>query len=216
MPPVPHDMGLFVKSVPTDKGANLQASPPRFETTSVRVAPESLFKICCCHLASRNPHDQCGLRPGPADLDLHLEAVRALARRLPPLLPADRSAWEKPGKRPSAPAWLESYWSQGACRSGRHAGGINLCVCHNLLEAGSGELTAGANGLFGPGLTKLGSPAPMPMPSITAFLKASCLAVLAIAPWAEQIPDPCAPAPAAGGQPQRSFLIYGGLNDSPK
>jgi len=144
-------------------------------------------------------------RPSPRSVALLPQAPRPVA--------AIWSALENaPGKRPSA-RLAESFWVARGCRSGPDTpGGHQPCrwlalAATNCLEAWDLEsLRAGAAYWpVGPGVEPPGSRRPMPMRSITAFLKASCLCgALAIAPGPKQIPDLLRRLPQRlGGRPSQ-------------
>jgi len=204
---VPTTWAYFRGSAPPTEGGHLHSLRRRFETNSVATCTDRVQRSV---LPSRLQEStrSCGWRPVPgADLDLHLEAV-ALLPQGSRLFAADPERLRTPGREALASAWLRVV-SQGLRSGPTRPAAINLpgaALAPQLLEAlGSGELRAGPMACLGQ--VNHWFPAPMPSARFTAFLKASCFAGAgAIAPWAEQIPEPPAPpAPAAWGSPSQSF-----------
>jgi len=186
-----------------------------------------VFKRSVLPLGSRIPHDQLGFAArGPAPiLDLQTsKAVALLCRQAPRLLPADPGApgerrAEDPRRRLAARVWSQGH--AGKCPNhARLASTLPVCCYHgSTILLGPGDLESYGRaplGLVGARVTHW-FPAPMPMRSITAFLKGELLAVLGRSPWAPSRSKgtSCAALAPAAGQPQQ-LLITGGTDDLPK
>jgi len=181
-----HDMGLFVIS-PTDKGGHLHSPSPRLSELCAPLHPIVFNDLFC--LSAAGIHTISVGAAGPADLDLHLEAV-ALLPEAPRLLPPILERLENARAETLGAAWLKS-WPLGLPEWPDTPGGINLPVLlwlHNLLEAWDLESYGRARyGLLGQGDHWFpGANADGLDHSVS---EDELLAVLGGSPWAEQIPD---------------------------
>ncbi|MEA5400557.1 aldo/keto reductase [Synechococcus sp. BA-124 BA4] len=180
-----HDMGVFVIS-PTDKGGHLHTPSERINRLCAPLHPIEFNDLFCLREAAI--HTISVGAAGPADLDLHLQAVARLNEAECWLAPVqerlERTRLETLGAR-----WLES-WSDGLPSWEDTPGGLNLPVLlwlHNLLEAWDLEGYARARyGLLGQGSHWF--PGANAEALDREVSEADLLAVLTASPWAERIP----------------------------
>ncbi|MEB3262802.1 MAG: aldo/keto reductase [Synechococcus sp.] len=181
-----HDMGVFVIS-PTDKGGHLHTPSERLRQLCEPLHPIVFNDLFC--LSAPGIHTISVGAAGPADLDLHLEAV-ALLPRAAELLPPILERLEQARRDRLGPEWLAS-WRQGLPEWEHTPGGINLPVLlwlHNLVEAW--DLVSFARARYG----LLGNGGHW-FPGRNADLldqevsEAELLAVLGESPWAAQLPE---------------------------
>ncbi len=180
-----HDMGVFVIS-PTDKGGHLHTPSERISQLCTPLHPIEFNDLFCLREAAI--HTISVGAAGPADLDLHQQAVARLPEAEGWLAPVqerlERARLEALGAR-----WLES-WSDGLPSWEATPGGLNLPVLlwlHNLLEAWDLEGFARARyGLLGQGSHWF--PGANAEALDREVSEADLLAVLTASPWAERIP----------------------------
>ncbi|WP_322774663.1 aldo/keto reductase [Synechococcus sp. CBW1107] len=180
-----HDMGVFVIS-PTDKGGHLHTPSERISELCAPLHPIEFNDLFCLREAAI--HTISVGAAGPADLDLHLQAVARLPEAECWLAPVqerlEHARLEALGAR-----WLES-WSDGLPAWEATPGGLNLPVLlwlHNLLEAWDLEGYARARyGLLGQGSHWF--PGANAEALDREVSEADLLAVLTASPWAERIP----------------------------
>jgi len=127
-----HDMGVFLIS-PTDKGGHLHSPSPRLQELCAPLHPIVFNDLFC--LSTPEVHTISVGAARPSDLDLHLEAVAALAMAATLVPPVDArlqaALLERHGE-----AWLTS-WAEGVPDWSETPGEINLPVLlwlHTLLE----------------------------------------------------------------------------------
>jgi hypothetical protein len=125
-------MGVFLIS-PTDKGGHLHSPSPRLQELCAPLHPIVFNDLFC--LSTPEVHTISVGAARPSDLDLHLEAVAALAMAATLVPPVDArlqaALLERHGEE-----WLTS-WAEGVPGWSETPGEINLPVLlwlHTLLE----------------------------------------------------------------------------------
>ncbi|QPN68252.1 aldo/keto reductase [Synechococcus sp. CBW1006] len=200
-----HDMGVFVIS-PTDKGGHLHSPSPRLLELCEPLHPIVFNDLFC--LADPGVHTISVGAAGPADLDLHLEAVQLLPRAgelLPPILERLQAARrERLGE-----AWLATAF-QGLPDWTHTPGQINLPVLlwlYELLEAWDLESFARARyGLLGNGSHWF--PGENADQLDHAVSEQELQAVLGKSPWAARIPELLRQLrQRVGGQPTKRLAV---------
>jgi uncharacterized protein len=180
-----HDMGVFVIS-PTDKGGHLHSPSERISELCAPLHPIEFNDLFCLHEATI--HTISVGAAGPADLDLHLQAVTRLPEAERWLLPVQERLEHARQEALGAP-WLES-WSEGLPPWEATPGCLNLPVLlwlHNLLEAWDLEAYARARyGLLGQGSHWF--PGANAEALDREVSEAELMAVLGGSPWAQRIP----------------------------
>ncbi|MCT0224465.1 aldo/keto reductase [Synechococcus sp. CS-1328] len=181
-----HDMGVFVIS-PTDKGGHLHSPSPRLLELCEPLHPIVFNDLFC--LSDPGVHTISVGAAGPADLNLHLEAVQLLPRAgelLPPILERLQAA----RRERLGDAWLGTAF-QGLPDWSQTPGQINLPVLlwlYELLEAWDLESFARARyGLLGNGSHWFPGENADQLDHAVSELELE--AVLGESPWATRIPE---------------------------
>jgi predicted aldo/keto reductase-like oxidoreductase len=181
-----HDMGVFVIS-PTDKGGHLHTPSARLCALCGPLHPIVFNDLFC--LSEPAIHTISVGAAGPADLDLHRQAVALLPEAGRWLAPVQERL-EQARLEALGADWLAT-WQQGLPAWTATPGGLNLPVLlwlHNLVEAWDMEGYARARyGLLGQGSHWF--PGANAEALDHAVSEADLLAVLHASPWAERIPD---------------------------